>query len=162
MKKIFILLFILSITSCEKDDICDKETTSRVVIEFYDNLLATNLKNLTSMSATADGFTNPYNVFSSSKIQLPLSTAADFTKYSLVLNSTDAVNLNQDFLQFNYTRKTIFVSRACGYKTVYQLDASNPFTLTDSDPTDGFWIKNIIIDNKTINNETETHVKIYF
>lgn len=161
MKKIFILLIILFITSCEKDDICDKETTSRVVIEFYDNLLTTDLKSVSNLKITADGFA-AYDTISANKIQLPLSTAADFTKYSLVLNSTDPVNLNEDFLQFNYTRQTVFVSRACGYKTVYQLDSSNPITLTDSSPADGFWIKNIIIDNKTINNETETHVKIYF
>jgi hypothetical protein len=162
MKKVVILLFIAFTFSCEKDDICDQATTSRVVIEFYDNLITTDVKSVTSLRVKEIESTEAYGTFSSSTIQLPLKTTDDATKYSLILNSTDAVNLNEDFIQFNYTRKNVYVSRACGYKTVYELDATNPITLTDTSPADGLWIQNIVVINKTIENEIETHVKIYF
>ncbi len=59
MKKIFLFLLIsFSFLSCEKDDICDATTptTPRLVIEFYDSLIATpTLKNLTNFKAVATG-----------------------------------------------------------------------------------------------------------
>jgi hypothetical protein len=165
MKKIhiFLMLVAFSLSSCEKDDICSDETTPRVVIEFYNISNPTVRLNVTNLKVTGVGQTEDLGVFTAvSKIQLPLKTSEDVTKYSLTLNSTSDVLKNEDFLEFNYLRNEVFVSRACGYKIVYDLDASNGIVHTDSATPDEKWIKNIFIENYSINTENETHIKIYF
>lgn len=47
-------------------------------------------------------------------------------------------------------------------KLFLNLDPTNPATRTDAILADGLWIKQIIIAKNNINNENETHVKIYF
>jgi hypothetical protein len=170
MKKIVILLLIAITISCEKDDICDENTatTSRIVIEFYDATITTNTKNVTNLKVTGldengDELTDAYDTFNGeSVIKLPLKTTTTTTKYSLVLNSNDPVNINKDFVEFNYSTQEVYVSRACGYKTIFELNQGNPFVLSDSTTPDGQWIQQINIEQTTIDNENETHVKIYY
>ena len=111
MKKIILLLLLLSLSfsSCEKDDICDATTatTPKLIIEFYDILNPTVLKKVTNLAVKEVGSTSVLGFISESKIQLPLKTNEDLTKYGLILNSTDATIDNEDFLQFNYN-KVIF------------------------------------------------------
>jgi hypothetical protein len=93
---------------------------------------------------------------------LPLKTNEDLTKYSLILNSTDSTRDNEDFLQFNYTRQNVFVSRACGYKIIFTLDPATPYIKTETSTPDGYWIQNITVETSNITTENETHIKIYF
>jgi hypothetical protein len=168
MKKIGILLVFFSgiFSGCEKDDICDATTitTPRVVIEFYDFNIPANLKSVSNLKVTGlDGNTNltdSLGIFSGTKVLLPLRAAQDSTKYSLILNSTVATSANEDFLEFNYARKNIYISRACGYKTLFELQGSPP--ITDTSIPENFWIKNLIVTTTKINDESETHIKIYF
>ena len=166
MKKILPLILVLSMSfsSCEKDDICDATTatTPKLIIEFYDVLHPTVLKNVTNLAVKEIGSTTIIGFVSESKIQLPLKTNEDITKYSLILNSTDVTIDNEDFLQFNYTRQNIFVSRACGYKTIFTLDPTTPFIKTETSTPDGYWIQNITVATSNITTENETHIKIYF
>lgn len=166
MKKIVLFLMAsLVFSSCEKDDICDSKTptTPRLILQFYDIAIPTALKNVTNLKVTAEGEI-PLPVFSGvSTIELPLKTTEDITKYSLVLNSTSTTStINEDFLQFDYARQTVYVSRACGYKCLFDLNSPNGVTKTDSAIPDEFWIQNIIIQTTAIENENETHIKIYF
>ncbi|MDD5151653.1 MAG: hypothetical protein PHC28_14440, partial [Flavobacterium sp.] len=59
MKKIIILLLIatFSFSSCEKDDICDANTstTPRLVIDFYDITTPSLLKKVTNLKVIGDG-----------------------------------------------------------------------------------------------------------
>ncbi len=166
MKKIFpvLLLLLITFSSCEKDDICDAATatTPKLIIEFYDILNPTVLKNVTNLAVKEFGSTTVLGFASASKIQLPLKTNEDITKYSLILNSTDVTIANEDFLQFNYTRQNIFVSRACGYKTIFTLDPITPYIKTDMSSPNGYWIRNITVATSNITTENETHIKIYF
>ena len=166
MKKILPLILVLSMSfsSCEKDDICDATTatTPKLIIEFYDVLHPTVLKNVTNLAVKEVGSTAIIGFVSESKIQLPLKTNEDITKYSLILNSTDVTIDNEDFLQFNYTRQNIFVSRACGYKTIFTLDPTTPYIKTETSTPDGYWIQNITVATSNITTENETHIKIYF
>ena len=175
MKKIFLVLLVaFSFSSCEKDDICDAatSTTPRLVIEFYDTLIATpTLKNLTNMKAIATGMdegvvfnstlaiTNPLRyVTNTSKIYLPLDPSATTTTYTLT-NNFGAATANADVLTFNYTKKEVYVSRACGYKYLFNLTNSNTNILS---PDTDNWIKNIIIVKPNLETENEVHIKIYF
>jgi hypothetical protein len=164
MKKIFLLLLIsLFFSGCEKDDICDAATptTPKVVIEFFDTAAPNTLKNVTKLKVTAAGFTTELKFDLVSKITVPLKTFADVSVLNLILNGTDTnlTNDNLDEITFNYTRRTEYVSRACGYKTLYTLNTANPVVIT-ADANN--WIQSVTVSQPNIENENETHVKIYF
>ena len=165
MKKIFYCLLLLaSFSSCEKDDICDAATatTPRIIIEFYSTDATPVLKKVTNLKVTGDGMTDFFLFNDVSKIQLPLKTTSDVTKFSLIMNSTNTATQNEDFLEFNYTRNDVFVSRACGFKTLFYFDATTPYSLTDSGLNDGIWIQNSTVITSNIETENETHIKIYY
>ena len=165
MRKIGILLLLVCgfFSGCEKDDLCDANTitTPRVVIEFYDFNFPSNLRSVSNLRVTGieEGaiLTEFEEAFTGTTISLPLRASQDNTKYSLVLNSTNTANANEDFLQFNYTRNNVYVSRACGYKTLFELQG-NPSITEDTNN----WIQNLIVTTTKINDESETHIKIYF
>lgn len=155
----------ISFSSCEKDDICEETTatTPKLIIEFYDVLNPTVLKNVTNLAVKEIGIASAVISFNSvSKIQLPLKTNEVITKYSFILNSTDVTIDNEDFLQFKYTHQNVFVSRACGFKTIFTLDPTTPYLKSDASTPDGFWIRNITVETSNITTENETHIKIYF
>lgn len=159
------ILFLLAVSfwNCEKDDICpeNETTTPRIVIEFYDAANPANLKNITNLGVIAPGFTEGFGFDGVSKISAPLKTTEDTTTLQFIQNGSDAdpANDNSDEIVFNYIRQEIYVSRACGYKTNFTLDATIGAELT----TDGSnWIQSITIEQQTITNENETHIKIYF
>ncbi|WP_264564947.1 DUF6452 family protein [Flavobacterium sp. N3904] len=179
MKKIIALILILGFasSSCEPDDICDPTTptTPRMLIQFYDISNPSVQKNVTNLKVIGEGMTegvvlNPTGidaakyVTNGNNILLPLKTDADIVKYKFILNygNKNPVLVNEDNLEFNYTRENIYVSRACGYKTVFNLAPNNPFALTDSTIPDGFWIQYVLVEKDNITNENDTIIKIFF
>jgi hypothetical protein len=164
MKKIVLLLLLtITFSGCEKDDICAEETTPRLVLEFYDISNPSNLKNVLNLKVTGEGQSELGTYNGVNKVELPLDITNDITKYSLILNSASATGANEDSLQFNYIRQNIFVSRACGYKTIFSLnDSPDGVIKTDAATPDGFWIQDINIVTTNIETENETHIKIYF
>lgn len=167
MKKIVILGFfaIFSLLSCEKDDICDANTstTPRLVIQLYDFNNPTVLKNATNLKVIGEGMTEGI-VFNGNgnTVSIPLKTTENSTSFRFILNSGSASLINEDEIKFDYTRKNLFVSRACGFKTIFSLDTTNPYSHTDATLPDLLWIKDIRVEESNIENENETHVKIYF
>ena len=164
IKLLFICLFSISFSSCEKDDICEATipTTPKLVIEFYDILNPSVKKNVTNLAVKEINTSTNLTFTGTSKIQIPLRINQDLTKYSFILNSTNVSIDNEDFLQINYSREIIFVSRACGFKTNFTLNSSVPFIKTETSIPDGYWIQNVVITKSNIKTENETHVKIYF
>ena len=178
MKKIFSLLLLVIVTSssCEKDDICDANTptTPRLVIEFYNITTPSVLKNVTNLKVIGDGKTEGI-VFNSSatddskyltngsSISIPLKTDANSTKYSFILNSgnSNPELIDKDEVTFNYTRTDVFVSRACGFKTLFVLDPTK-IIHTAAPATKSKWMQFITIEKSNIDNENETHIKVYF
>ncbi len=176
MKKIILVLLVLiSFSSCEKDDICIDETTPRLIVEFYSISNNALLKNVVNLKVKAEGApdfivfnsslldTDPVRyLFNGNKLELTLQINGTTAKYSLLLNSTSLTNANEDFLQFNYTPENVFVSRACGFKTIFTLDNSNGVVQTDTTTPINFWIQDYTILTTNITTENETHIKIYF
>jgi hypothetical protein len=167
MKKIYLIVLIaFTFSSCEKDDICDAatSTTPRLIIEFYDVSNPTTLKTVSNLGIIAPGFTTGIAFTGVSKIQVPLKTTDDVTSFSFIQNGSDSVTTNDniDDIQINYTRNNVFVSRACGYKTVFTLNNTNGIVESDAATPDGLWIQNITVSTSNITTENETHVKIYF
>jgi hypothetical protein len=185
MKKyfIFIAVALFLLLSCEKDDICDNSTatTSRLVIGFYDVNNRSVVKNVTNLKVTGEGAPTSivFNasaatdelkfLTNASTISIPLKTNSDQTKYTFILNANPGGTPSSDIMIFNYGRNNEYVSRACGFKTVFDFSnrpaGTNAFTVNgiSTGPfTTTTWIKDVEILQTNINNEKETHVKIYF
>jgi len=171
--------------SCERDDICIEETitTPLLVIEFLDAEIFNTtgedvLKNTSDLwvevvnpnTTEIDGVTfivdpiqsTPQSV---STISIPLRVAEDVTEYRFIKDyalDDDGNQLgNEDMITFNYSREEIFLSRACGYITNYELSGFSGSVVT---PDADNWINpisGIRIAEVNIQNETVTHVKIY-
>lgn len=157
------LLLAVSFWNCEKDDICAEgtPTTPRVIIEFYDATATTTLKNVTSLGVIEPTFATGFAFTAVSKIQVPLRTNATTTTLNFIQNGsdTDTSNDNIDAVTFNYETQEVYISRACGYKMIFQLDAIDGVITT---PDANNWIQNIVVTQPDIENENEVHVKIYF
>ena len=149
--------------NCEKDDICSENTptTPRLIMQFYSIDNSTIEKEVSSLLVTANNGQDTLDIFTAtSKIELPLRTAADLTQYAFTINSNSTAFDNTDVLTFNYTRDDIFVSRACGYKSVFMLDPTTPF-VQDNGP-DLQWMQNVTVEQSNILNEDEVHISVLF
>lgn len=173
MKKIVLLVFAIALTlsSCEKDDICDAATptTPRVVINFYDFINPSVKKSVSNLRVIGEGMTNPLlftgsETTSSNTISLPLKTIGTTTTFRLTLNfgNSNPALVDEDIIKFDYATRQLFVSRACGYKTTYDLNRLNPFSHTDPIAENRKWIKLIEVEKNNIDNENEEHIRIYF
>ena len=174
-----ITLFTLSlfclITNCERDDICAESTatTPRLIIDFLDVSNRDNMKNVVNLRVTGVGNANPLEGLDGTtraidNIQLPLRTDITSTQFVLhenyVVNDNntpndttdDIVQGNPDTITINYTTELVFVSKACGFKTVY-----NNVTITIENDQDN-WIvtREPVNANQPVENETETHFNI--
>ena len=169
MKKIYLLLLVVafSFSGCEKDDICDAATatTPRLVIDFYDVSIPTpTLKKVTNLGIVSPPLTTGISYNGVSRVYVPLKTTADSTTMYFIQNGadTDLTNDNIDILTFNYTRNNVFVSRACGYKMLFNLNTTNPIVQTEPTTPDTKWIQNIVVVKPNLETENEVHVQIYF
>ena len=180
MKKgILLLVVFVSVffSSCEKDDICDANTatTPRLVLSFYDINNPSVVKTVTKLKVIGEGMTEGIvfsptatgdlkYVTSGSTISIPLKVDQDVTTYNLVFNSgnTNPALIFTDKIQINYTRTNVFVSRACGYKTIFTLKPTNPVIHTAVPTTTDKWMQYISVEKSNIENENETHIKLFF
>jgi len=182
MKKITAVLIVLFVafgfSACEKDDICDADTptTPRLVIQFYNSTGV--LKNVTNLKAVAEGMDTGVilnetgteitrYLSNGNQIELPLDLTKDKVTYYLSLNATDTTLIKTDTIEFNYDRKTLYVSRACGYKTLFNLNnlpgIPRAFVLNGNNvPQIGNWINSVIVEKYNLESENETHIKIIF
>lgn len=180
MKKVALLVVVLLsvfFSACEKDDICDANTitTPRLVLSFYDINNPSVLKSVTQLKVIGEGMTqgiifNPTAtgeakyVTNGTTVSIPLQVDQDVTTYNLTFNSgnTNPALVFTDKIQINYTRTNVFVSRACGYKTNFTLKPTNPIVHTAVPSTTARWIQYISVEKTNIENENETHLKIFF
>ncbi|MBI9041464.1 DUF6452 family protein [Lutibacter sp.] len=148
MKKYSIVLVILLLvfSNCEKDDICIEATTPNLIIRFYDTNNPETIKAVSSLTVAANEKEDIYTNVSLDSIIIPLNLAENSTTYKFKSGT------KTDEIIFNYERKDVFVSRSCGYKTIFE-------NLTVQ--TTNEWITNYIINNSTIENETNAHINIY-
>ncbi len=185
MKKITLVAFLLLLalfSGCEKDDICDpaQSTTPRLVIEFYDatnpavtkavsrlRVFAVGMPQAVVLDADATG--DARYLSSGTKVSIPLKPSSNQTKLSFTYNYGGSSNVFTDSLTFNYTRREIYVSRACGYKVNYLLNNDTadlpPILVNGStiyDGTNWQWIRDFSIVQPNIETENETHLRIYF
>lgn len=169
------LLITLSLASlsCERDDICaDTDmTTPHLIIRFYDANTPSNLKSVTNLSVRGINEDNSLapelvtsgntNYASLDSLVLPLrydaegllnTTTFEFEKNSNLSNSNGS---NIDRITISYTPEHIYVSRACGYKSIF-----NDIEL-EVLPDSNTWVVNSLILNPTVDNEKTAHISIF-
>lgn len=160
MKKNFLLLFVIAliISACEKDDFCTKETplTPNLVLRFYDNANQTEFKSVSNLSVWAEGKDTLSNYISQNvdSIAIPLNTLDSEIIYNLKTSSTGNITDNKfNKLTVKYTTQDVFISRSCGFKTIF-----NSVEIT----SDNGWFLSFTPNQlETINNEYNAHVKVY-
>jgi hypothetical protein len=167
---ITIFLFLLLITSCEKDDICTSTDakTSYLKIKFYNNLDRDVLKTVNNLLIV--GVNNPisYGIESSrDSILIPLRILENNTSYKLIKDYTiddnqtpddltdDFATGNEDEIIINYENEEVFISKACGFKNIFN---NVNFGFTDDDDN---WILNTSVINNIIENEIDAHIYIF-
>lgn len=149
MKKLYVLLligFTVSFLSCEIDDICIEPTTPQLIIRFYDVANPTVKKSISNLNVWVNDKDSIIKNKATDSIAIPLKTDSNITSYKF--SSSNLI----DEITFSYQRNEVFISRSCGYKTVFQ-------NIIASKPTAN-WIKQMIIINPTIENEKNAHIYI--
>ncbi|SFQ41266.1 DUF6452 family protein [Flavobacterium akiainvivens] len=164
------------LSSCEKDDLCADGTltTPSLVIAFYDANNRTQLKSVTGLQYFAEGRIDTLSPGTVNRIRVPLKTDLNNTKWGFIFNEVFSGSTvpNLDYLDFSYVTSEEYISRACGYRSIFHLDPSVPGDLnpliTDGDATR--WIQEVEVMTTEITDEFETaeddendvHIKIYF
>lgn len=173
--KYSILLLCISLLSCERDDICseDTPTTPRLIVEFRDILDADMLKSVPNLTLFGEGLDEAtrsiVNNTNTNTVSLPLLVGTEGVETTtrfimrrdadLDLDSDPTTNSNEDILEITYIPEFVYVSRACGFKSVFNNlrvsivpDGDNWALLTD--------FPNSNTDNINVENETATHLHI--
>ena len=155
MKKILTLIavILLCLTACEPDDICLEDTpgTPKLIVVFYDKNQTDTKKSVTDLQLKGVNMERILYNATTDSISLPLNTLASSTSFSIT--TTQNGNATEDIITFNYDPEDQFISRACGYKTIFtNLTFSTVNTLS--------FISTIEILNSTISDNNNSHVKI--
>ncbi|MGB5943178.1 MAG: DUF6452 family protein [Leeuwenhoekiella sp.] len=164
-KSLFYIVFACTaitaaLFSCERDDICAESTptTPQLVVSFAD--IDLNDKRTTVNVYNPELSSDTLRFVNETEILIPLRTDTTVTVLFLRKNP-GATNTaledpdNEDALTFSYIGNEVFISRACGYRIVYDsletgLDGGN----------DGRWIQDIIIERNQIVDQDTTHIRI--
>ncbi len=168
IKLILLSLSFISLWTCERDDLCPDTTptTPSLIIDFYNNAAQENLKavnNLYVIGLDNDDVLPGYNLVDVDELILPLKTDQNSTTYTLISDTVldedgNVSSGNIDTVTITYDTTDVYVSRACGYKTIF----TNVIVALDGG-TDGDWI--ILAqpenDNLTIEDESTTHYFFY-
>jgi len=141
-----IILALILMLSCEKDDICVETTTPRVIILFNNFDEPENSKELSSLTFWVNENDSIVLNQTIDSLAFPIDLTQNSTQYIFKTNNI------KDTINLEYNRKDIFVSRSCGYKTIFEevQNKSNTFN----------WVKDITINQTTIENETAAHITI--
>jgi hypothetical protein len=158
----FISAFVaLSIYSCERDDICPEATvtTPKLVIEFFDANNPENSRNVNSLLVREIENDTAILFNSASTIAIPLKTDAIETKYIFNINSQSESGGLIDTLNFSYATVETYLNRACGFKVEF-IDFRTRNESIELDEIN--WIRDIQVRETTIDNESETHLYLFY
>ena len=167
MDRLVLIVSIIFLTSCEKDDICPEstQTTPRLVITFYDVDNTQERKNVESLAIYAvrdneliliediDGVTTD-------SVAIPLRNDIGISNFKFIKNysvENDIIFGDQNHIYIDYEINNVFVSRACGFIANYSI-LSLILVLQDYPIVE--WISGYEIVNPIVTNENQAHVKI--
>lgn len=156
MKKVLLLLFIIVIASCERDDICIDAITPNLVVKFYDKDNPTKVKAVTNvvMKIKLTTGDRELTISNDTIAKIPILVTQNATSYTLTKTFEDNTT-KEDSFDLNYTREEVFVGRSCGYKMIF-----NDINLSD---VVNNWTSSLALEStiQKIEDESTAHVKIY-
>ena len=163
---VVLFVTITTLFSCERDDICIEENTPYFIVRFYDADNPEFFKTVVEIKVELEGIDGFYTDDSKTittltdSIAIPVKVTEDITKFKLTvikIDEDDNLYENNDVFELAYTRENVYVSRSCGYKTLYY-DVN--FNLKEDEDN---WIKTIVPTEDPLNivNQDAAHVKIY-
>lgn len=164
MKKIwFLALGCMFFSGCEKDDICfgSESETPNVVIKLYDRLESEVPKRAVKIAAIATGFNDTLFFDNAIEIQLPLQINTNETSWKLRLYELTPTNdtiHKMDELRFTYTTEAMYVSKACGYKTIFH----NFNTVKIPNTSGNAWIQSFYKVTNEITTTNDAHIQLYY
>jgi len=143
------LLFLTSLSACEKDDVCLEKGTPKLIIKFFDAQQTTLVKKIDNLSLIALPLTDTLVFKNVDSVAIPLNVNENNCVFKMIKGN------NSDKVQFEYTTEEVFISKSCGYKSIFhnlQIDVT---------PDTDNWIKSIDIIKHNIIIDTVYHVKIF-
>ncbi|AVR46743.1 hypothetical protein C7S20_16535 [Christiangramia fulva] len=164
---ILILLVLVSVISCQRDDICPEktDTTPLLIIRFHENQDPFDLKAPQNLNVRELGNDSSYIYYRYSRdsIAIPLRTDQDVTELLFTVNAPDTSATNPvpgitDTLRFSYGREQEYLNRACAYKVNF---VGLNIELTDPASAEN-WIDDITIEQPNVEDEKQAHVSIFF
>ncbi len=116
-----IIIPIIFAVSCEEDDVCVGEGTPYLTVVFRNTLDTENqMDTLTIEASSTVGFENPDTIYLkvfTDSIKLPLGGLDESQTFFRLRRRS---NTDRDILTVNYTTQTEYVSKACGFRVVYE------------------------------------------
>ncbi|MEN8885709.1 MAG: DUF6452 family protein [Winogradskyella sp.] len=177
--KYLVLFITMACLSCERDDICAESTstTPRLIVEFYDATDTDLLKNVPRLTVYGEDLPIPnppteeteatirFNENTNS-VALPLKIDAEnievTTRFilerstNLRLDTNASTTSNVDIIEIKYIPQFEYISRACGYKSIF----TNLIVQEDIDGDSDRWITSIEVVDLIVENENTVHVRI--
>lgn len=156
--KLFLVAFTVTllITGCQSDDFCTSTpVTPSLVLRFYNKDNNAELKAVQRLSIIAQGKSDSLvtNV-SVDSIAIPLNTLASETVYTLKKNEASGNKADNQTatLTIKYTTAEEFVSRACGFRVIFN---NVSFESTA-------WIDKLSVSQlTTINSQNNAHINVF-
>lgn len=163
LKFLLFLMIALTQLGCESDEICLEDITPKLIIRFYNENIPNQLKSVALLKVNIEGIDGDYSNETitnlTDSIAIPLQVIDNKTRFILTLqgNSNLGTEDNIDTITVDYSRQDIFISRSCGYKTVFN-EAEAGLIIDDDN-----WIKGLEEKNEPLQiiDENAAHVKIF-
>ena len=152
MRKIwFFFLFLFLNSSCEPDDVCSEAnpSTPQLVFRLYDSSQPNELKAVDTLRIMSLDDQAPLEFINTDSIVFPLQVNANKINTDLTIS-----NGITDRIEIDYLTKDVYLNRACGFQTTFQIQA-----IEVDQPTN--WVNSIEIVTNEVITETLAHVKIY-
>lgn len=169
MYRLILIVSIIFLTGCEKDDICPEstQTTPRLVITFYDIDNTQERKNVESLAvyAVRDNelvLIEDISGITTDSIAIPLRNDIGVSNFKFIKNyslENDVIFGDPNHIYIDYEINDVFISRACGFIANYSITTLLNYDLMADPPITG-WITGYEIINSTVTNENQSHVKI--
>lgn len=160
MKKFLSILFLcfsalIIFNACEENDICVDPKTPQLIIKFNNeknpkekmDSLFVSIKNSDNTYTPIVGGVGKDSIFISLPLNKTNHTTITISKRRVVYDYLDIITINYDY-------RTEFVSKACGFKAVYNL-------LSIESPTHNF-IKSYKILKNEVTDQISAHIQLNY
>ena len=144
-------MFLFLNSSCEPDDVCSEvnPSTPQLVFRLYDSSQPNEFKAVDTLRVIGLNEEATLEFINTDSIAFPLQVNA--SKINADLTISNGVT---DRIEIDYLSKDVYLSRACGFQTTFQIH-----TIQVDQPIN--WVNSIEIVTNEVIIDTLAHVKIY-